>query len=89
MNFAILIPYLLIFVIDGCVPYFLTEIGFLGRSYIGVPYTLPAIVKVFLTSMDYKAIIVYIILFIINVAIMIPWLKKYDKQLIEKEAEGE
>ena len=89
MNFAILIPYLLIFVIDGCVPYFLTEIGFLGRSYIGVPYTLPAIVKVFLTSMDYKAIIVYIILFIINVAIMIPWLKKYDKQLIEKEAAGE
>lgn len=89
MNFAILIPYLLIFVIDGCVPYILTEIGFLSRSCIEVPYTLPAIVKVFLTSMDFKAVIVYIVLFIVNVAIMIPWLKKYDKQLIEKETAGE
>ena len=67
----------------------MTEIGFLSRSCIEVPYTLPAIVKVFLTSMDFKAVIVYIVLFIVNVAIMIPWLKKYDKQLIEKETAGE
>ena len=31
--------------------------------------------------MDYKAIIVWVILFIINVIIFVPFMKSYDKQM--------
>ena len=52
-----------------------------------VPWTLPAPVYAFISTMDYRAIIIWLILFAINVIIFIPFMKTYDKQMDLEEAE--
>lgn len=53
----------------------------MAKTCMSVPWTLPAPLYAFLSTMDYKAIIVWVILFIINVIIFVPFMKSYDKQM--------
>lgn len=85
LNFDILFPYLLVFALNGAIPYLACKFGLMNIPYIGVPFTVPAIIKVFLMSMDFRAILVYLVNMIASIAIMIPALKKYDRKLLEEE----
>lgn len=87
LNFDILIPYLIVFALNGLIPYLACEWGLMNIPYIGVPFTVPAIVKVFLMSMDFRAIAVYLVNMILCIAVMIPALKRYDKKLCAQEAQ--
>ncbi len=75
MNFKILVPYLLCFALDAAVPYLATSAGLINRSFVNIPYTVPAVFKAFLSTMDIRAVILYIVLLVVNVLIFIPWLK--------------
>lgn len=85
MNFKILVPWLLCFGLNSGAAYLATSAGFIGRTFVNVPYTVPCFLKVFLSTMDYKAVILYVILFAVNVILFIPWLKRYDQELVEHE----
>lgn len=85
LNFDIVIPYLIIFALNGVIPYMACKLGFMNIPYISVPFTIPAIVKVFLMSMDYRAVIVYLINMAASIAIMIPALIRYDRKLLAQE----
>ncbi|WP_373126797.1 PTS sugar transporter subunit IIC [Dielma fastidiosa] len=85
MNFKILVPYLLCFALDAAVPYLATSAGLINRSFVNIPYTVPAIFKAFLSTMDFRAVILYVVLLVVNVLIFIPWLKKYDHELLVNE----
>lgn len=89
LNFDILLPYLGIFVLDGAVPYILTQMGLIGRAFVTVPWTLPHILKAFLITMDWRASVVYVILLVVNILIMMPSIKKYDKKLLAEELEAD
>lgn len=88
MNFKILVPYLLCFAIDAAVPYLATSAGLINRSFVNIPYTVPAIFKAFLSTMDIRAVVLYIALLVVNVLIFIPWLKKYDSELVANEEQS-
>lgn len=88
MNFKILVPYLLVFVMNSAVPYIATSMGLLGRAFVNVPYTVPHIFKVFLVSMDFRAVILYLILMVLDILIFIPWIKKYDRELLANEVQA-
>lgn len=85
LNFDIVVPYLIIFALNGAIPYLACKWGFMNIPYISVPFTVPAIVKVFLMSMDFRAVIVYLINIAASIGIMIPWLIKYDRRLLAEE----
>lgn len=85
MNFKILIPYLLCFAIDAAVPFLAMQAGLINHSFVNVPYTVPAIFKAFLSTMDMRAVVLYIVLLVANVIIFIPWLKRYDRELLANE----
>ena len=85
LNFDIVVPYLIIFALNGAIPYLACKWGFMNIPYISVPFTVPAIIKVFLMSMDYRAVIVYLINMAASIGIMIPWLIKYDRRLLAEE----
>ena len=53
--------------------------------YISVPFTVPAIVKVFLMSMDFRAVLVYLVNMVLSVLVMLPAMKKYDRKLLAQE----
>lgn len=86
LNFDIFIPYIIVFALNGAIPYLACEWGLTNIPYISIPFTVPAIVKVFLMSLDFRAIIVYLVNMGLSIAIMIPVLKKYDKKLCAEEA---
>lgn len=85
LNFDIVIPYLIIFALNGAIPYLACKWGLMNIPYISVPFTVPAIVKVFLMSMDWRAIVVYIVNMVASIAIMIPALIRYDRKLLAEE----
>lgn len=90
LNFDILGGYLLNFALCGAIPYLACKFGFMNIPYIGVPFTIPAVIKVFLMSMDFRAILVYIVDLVICVAVMTPSIIKYDRKLLAQEkAEAE
>ena len=85
LNIFMLIPMLICIFLNISVAYFLTYIGFLGKPYILLPGTTPAPLAAFLSTMDWKAPIVWFILCAINVIILIPFIKKHDQQLLKQE----
>ncbi len=91
LNFDIFVPYIIVFALCGFTPYMACKLGLMNIPYVGVPFTLPAIIKVFFMSMDWRAVVVYLVNAVVCVLIMIPFIKKYDAKLLaqEKEAEAE
>lgn len=85
LNFDIFVPYLIVFALNGAIPYIACKLGLMNIPYISVPFTIPAIVKVFLMSMDWRAVIVYLINMAASVAIMVPAIIKYDRKLMAQE----
>ncbi|MBR3359200.1 MAG: PTS sugar transporter subunit IIC [Solobacterium sp.] len=85
LNFDIFIPYLIVFALNGAIPYLACKFGFMNIPYIDVPFTVPAFIKVFLQTMDFRAIIVYLINAAACILIMIPAIKKYDAKLLAQE----
>ena len=86
LNFDIFVPYIIVFALCGFTPYMACKLGLMRIPYVGVPFTIPAIIKVFLMSMDWRAIIVYIVNAVLCVGIMLPFMKKYDNKLCAQEA---
>lgn len=85
LNFHIVVPYLIGFSMNGGVAYLATKWGLMGRTFVNVPQTVPAILKVFLANMDWRSVVVYLVLMVIDVALFVPFIKKYDKELLEQE----
>lgn len=86
LNFDILVPYLIVFALNGAIPYLACKFGLMNIPYLGVPFTVPAIIKVFLMSMDWRAIVVYLVNMTLSVLVMVPALKRYDRKLCAEEA---
>lgn len=86
LNFDIVVPYLIVFALCGFTPYMACKLGIMNIPYVNVPFTVPAILKVFFMSMDWRAIAVYLVNGAVCVLIMLPFMKKYDEKLCAQEA---
>ena len=85
LNFEIMIPYLIVFALNGAIPYLACQLGFMNIPYLSVPFTVPAVIKVFLMSMDIRAVLVYLVNMVLCVLVMIPALRRYDRKLLAEE----
>ncbi len=85
LNIYLLIPMMLSLIINICVVYGLTYINFLGKIYMVLPWTTPAPIAAVLSSMDIKALFIWIALVIVDVLILCPFVKSYDKTLLKEE----
>ena len=89
LNFDILVPYLIVFALNGAIPYLACQMGFMNIPYLSIPFTVPAFLKVFLMSMDVRAVLVYLVNMVLCVLIMIPSLRRYDRRLLAEEQKGQ
>ncbi len=85
LNIYLLIPMMLCLIINVCAAYGLTYIGLIGKVYMVLPWTTPAPIAAVLSTMDIKALFLWIILTIIDVIILCPFVKSYDKTLLDME----
>ena len=85
LNVYTLIPTMVCTILNICVAYFATYFNIIGKTYLVLPWTTPAPLAAFLSTMDWKALVLWVILCAIDVIIIIPFLKNYDKQLLAEE----
>ncbi|MFV0480242.1 MAG: PTS sugar transporter subunit IIC [Anaerorhabdus sp.] len=85
LNIYTYIPLVLCSIINFTSYYLLASAGVLGKFYMTLPFTTPGPLAAFLSTMDWKTIILWAVLFIVDFIILIPFIKTYDKQLQKTE----
>lgn len=86
MNVTLMIPILLTTILNTTISYLAMSFDFVGKIYIYFLPTFPAPINAFISTMDWKAPVMWLLLFLINLAIFYPFVKVYDKQVIEEDA---
>ncbi|UGQ16495.1 PTS cellobiose transporter subunit IIC [Borrelia sp. RT5S] len=80
------IPFILVPLINVVVAYSLTNFGFIERVRTLVPWTTPSALAAFIsTGLDFKALILSLLLLILSTLIYFPFLKAYEKVLLKQE----
>ena len=85
MNPIMMIPFILAPMAAGSIAFFAAKFNLMTKAYINIPWTTPAPIAAFLTTNDWKAIIVSLVAIIATIAIYAPFLKVYDKMLVNQE----
>lgn len=86
LNILTFIPTLICTVLNVAIAYGATYYDFMAKTCMSVPWTLPAPLYAFISTMDIRAAVVWILLFVLNVVIFIPFMKSYDKQCSLEDA---
>lgn len=85
LNPFLMIPFILAHTITGALTYFLTEIGFIGKMYIALPWATPTPLLGYLsTGGSIGAFLIVIVNFLIGLVIFYPFWKAYEKAELEK-----
>lgn len=87
LNFDLLIPSMVQFVLNCSVAYICMDLGIIHRAIVNPTLGLPSIVNVCMASMDWKAGILWVILLAVDVAMYIPFMRSYDQKLLKEEEE--
>jgi len=85
LNIFTFIPTMICTILNISVAYAFTYFNIIGKTYLVLPWTTPAPLAAFLSTMDVKALILWCVLLVIDVLILIPFIKNYDKQLLMEE----
>lgn len=89
LNVFTYVPLLICSIINFSAYYLLADAGILGRFYITLPFTVPGPLQAFLATMDPKTIVLYFVLLAVDVMVCLPFIKAYDKTLVEAEGAQE
>jgi PTS system cellobiose-specific IIC component len=85
LNVLTFIPSLICVFINVSVAYILTDIGFIAKTIVSVPWTLPAPLYAIISTMDWKAGVLWMLLLAVNFIIFLPFMRSYEKQVKMEE----
>lgn len=85
MNPLMALPVLIAPIVNAIIAYSAVTLNIIGKTYVVVPFTTPGPIGAFLTTMDWKAVVLWFLIVAIDVVIYFPFVKIYDKTLLEKE----
>lgn len=85
MNLTMIIPVLLTTILNTAVFYLAMSANIVGKVYISTVATIPSPINAFLSTLDFKAVILWFILFAVDILIFAPFMKVYDKQVIAED----
>ena len=85
MNVLIALPLMLANIVTVTIAYLVMSAGLVNAPYIPVPWTTPGILNLFLSTGDIRSVLLWIILFVLDIIILLPFIKAYDNQLLAKE----
>ena len=89
LNVYTYIPMIICSFVNCSTYYLLAAANVLGRFYVTLPFTVPGPLQAFLATGDVKTIVLWFILFVVDMFILYPFITTYDKQLAKQEAENE
>jgi len=88
MNPYLFVPLLFVPIVNAVITYLATALNLVGKIYVSLPLTIPGPIAAFLGTMDWKAVILWLILIIIDIFAYMPFVKSYDNALLKKEIEA-
>ncbi len=89
LNPMMIIPLVLAPSVNGIIGYLAIKSGLVGKAYVAVPWTTPAFIGLPLATVDWKAFLLVVLVFFIDIVIYYPFFKSYEKILIEEEKTSE
>lgn len=79
------IPFILVPLINTTIAYCLTNFGLIEKVRTLLPWTTPSAISAFIsTGLDFKAIILSLLLLTLSILIYLPFLKAYEKVLLKQ-----
>ena len=86
LNPTLIIPFILTPMVCAIVAWIANSVGLINKVIFTAPWTLPAPFGAYLaTGGDWRAAVLAIVLIVISVVIYYPFVKMYDKQMLEQE----
>ncbi|MFZ7133354.1 MAG: PTS sugar transporter subunit IIC [Eubacteriales bacterium] len=78
-NGFLMAPFVITGTLGTGIAYFLTSIGFIGRPFAEFPWATPPFLSGILSTGDWKVLIVQAFIFVLGLAIYLPFFKLYEK----------
>jgi PTS system cellobiose-specific IIC component len=88
LNPLFIIPFLLIEPINGVIAFFATKAGLISAAYIIVPWTTPGFLAAFLSSFDWRNMIMVLFLIVLDMILYYPFFAVYDRKCAKEEKEA-
>lgn len=85
LNVYTYVPLILCSIINCSTYYILASMNLVGRFYITLPFTVPGPLQAFLATGDFRTVLLWIVLFIVDIPVVYPFIKTYDNQLLAQE----
>lgn len=85
LNVFTLIPSIICLVFNLSAYYLLAAANIIGKPFLTLPFTTPVAIQAFLSTMDIRNAILVVVLFFVDLAIAVPFIRAYDKQLLAQE----
>ena len=87
LNIFVFIPQVICCMLNYLVYALAANAGLVGKFVIAAPWTTPGPINALLaTGFDFRAVVLWFVLFAVNFVLAVPFLKAYDKQLLAEEA---
>lgn len=90
MNVTVALPIMIVNVITCTIAYLVMSSGLVNSIHIVLPFTVPGVFNLFLsTGGDVRTFVLWGVLFAMDIILLMPFIKIYDKQLLMEENNGE
>ncbi|MGL4695574.1 PTS sugar transporter subunit IIC [Enterococcus larvae] len=89
LNPIFFFPFILTSVFNGVVTYLCMSWGIVGKTFAVFSWQMPAPIGAFLSTMDWRAVVLVLVLIVLNGLMYYPFLKVYEKNLVALEAESD
>ncbi|MEG1461826.1 MAG: PTS transporter subunit EIIC [Anaerorhabdus sp.] len=87
LNPIMIIPFVIVPTVNTIIGWILTSTGVVAAAYINAPWTAPAPIGAFLSTLDWKAGVMVLALIVIDGFIYFPFMKIYEKRKMKEEKE--
>lgn len=85
-NPTLLIPFVLAMPVNGVITYLCMSLGIVNKAFSYGGWNMPAPISAFIATLDWRAIVLTVVLIIIDMVIYLPFFKVFEKQKLEEEA---
>ena len=85
LNPLFLIPFICAQTINGVATYLCMDIGLVNRTFVYPGWNIPTPIAQFLATMDWRAVVLALVLLVVDGLIYYPFLKVWERQKVEEE----
>lgn len=87
LNPIFFFPFIFTSVLNATVTYICMYYGIVGKTFAVFSWQMPAPIGAFLSTMDWRAVVLVLLLIVLDGVIYLPFLKVYEKDLVKLENE--